>query len=164
MAKTEQVLDQDVPTEFPADQLFVAVSESAAEYAGNDGGPIRGGRGLWAKGVVGQWTANFAPPIALRDPASGLIWKGYLEPVTRYSYGLNGAIVCNESQKFYAEPMSASDTPKPEPKPLKVSAPTEKAAKRAKNSPADLGASLKQQPTSPLARSASGRASDAAVG
>src|SRR5690606_1619517 len=72
-----------IPLEFPSDQLFVAVTETASEYAGHDGGPIKGGRGLWAKGAVGEWTSSAALPLALRDPETGMIWKGYLEPVLK---------------------------------------------------------------------------------
>jgi hypothetical protein len=164
MAAKAEKDEVEVPTEFPADQMFVAVSESQAEFAGHDGGPIRGGRGLWAKGTVGTWTSNLAVPLALRDPATGLIWKGYLEPVTKYSYGINGVIVCNESQQYFVEPDGEQAKPKAKPKASKAVAPTTKAAQRAKTGPAPLGASLKKGPQGPLAASVGGRPSDSLVG
>lgn len=162
MAKQAQDNEQAIPTEFPADQLFVAVSESAQEFVGEDGGPRTGGRGMWAKGMVGQWTARSAIPLAIRNPDDGLIWKGYLEPVTKHSYGVNGQIVCNESQKFYAYPNS-EPRPAKEQKVVKGVTPTKKAEQRAKSGPAPLGNTLKPTAKPPMMAGAN-RASDALVG
>lgn len=158
---------QEIPTEFRADQLFVGVGEGMAEVVGHDGGGTTNGRGMWYKGQVGHWTSKHPVPLALRDPDNGTIWKGYVEPVTATAYGLNGVVIAAESQKFYVRPDEMPAPKKVEPKKLKVEAPTQKAAKRAKDGPAPIDAAIKasqNRPVSPLVASAGGRASDSVVG
>jgi hypothetical protein len=91
------------PRTFPPNTLFVAVTERDDNYAGEDGGPQRGGIGRWRKGLVREWTANFPPPLAKRNPEDGLIHSGWLE-VVKESILENGKRVCVESEKIYAEP------------------------------------------------------------
>lgn len=91
------------PRTFPPNTLFVAVSDRDGNYAGEDGGPQRGGIGRWRKGRVGVWTSNFPPPLAKRNPADGLIHAGWLE-VVKESAVENGVRVCIESEKIFTEP------------------------------------------------------------
>lgn len=94
------------PRTFPPNTLFVAVTDRDGNYAGEDGGPQRGGIGRWRKGRVGVWTADFAPPLAKRNPADGLIHAGWLEVVTESAVE-NGVRICIESEKIYTEPRQA---------------------------------------------------------
>lgn len=119
MAGSAKQETKALPTAFPADQLFVAVSDRGGEVAGEDGGTRTGGRGMWLVGQVQTWTADAIVPLALRDPITGLIWKGYLEPVER-SHVEHGRIVCDVSTQYYV--------PNPANKPRQAAAlPTETA-------------------------------------
>lgn len=98
---------QDTPEQterFGPQTLFVAVTDSDATYAGYDGGPQRGGKGRWKAGEVGQWTADYPPPLAYRDPDDGMIWRGWLEVCTQTTLQ-DGVVKCLDSQKrFRAAP------------------------------------------------------------
>lgn len=91
-----------LPTTFPADQLFVAVSDNDGPAAGFDGGPEKGGSGAWPRGAIRQWTAESAVPLALRDPSNGTIVRGYIEPVEELGER-HGQPVALRSGKFFAE-------------------------------------------------------------
>lgn len=110
-----------IPTEWPAMQLFVGVSDNDGAAVGFDGGPERGGSGAWARGDVRPWTSEFAVPLALRDPKDGLIVRGYLEPVLDMS---NDGKTVLASGKFFA-------TRNPKSGEWEAAAPTAKAMQRA---------------------------------
>lgn len=125
-----------IPTEFPVDQLFIAVSDRGGEVAGEDGGPRTGGKGMWLVGEVARWTSGNAVPLALRDPNTGIIWKGYLEPVLRQFLGQDGKMRTESHQFFVQNPAAPVRTAKKAPG--KTSAPSEAAQKRAANGPGKL--------------------------
>jgi len=89
----------EFPT-YPKDQLYVAVQETDGPAAGFDGGPSKGGRGVWARGDLGQWTADSAVPLAIRDPQDGRIVRGYLEAVESVGER-NGKTVATRSAKLF---------------------------------------------------------------
>lgn len=127
---------QEIPTAFPPGTLFVAVNDGIQQYAGEDGGPQHGGRGRWRTGDVAAWTSSRPVPVAHRDPETGLIWKGWLEPVVRTYRGERGQIICEESQHFYSQPMAqeqraAENAKKRGMMVPKAKKPTSKAARRA---------------------------------
>lgn len=120
---TAKQAKQDVeplPTSWPANQLFVAVSDHDGAAAGFDGGPERGGSGAWARGDVRPWTAEHAVPLALRDPKDGTIVRGYVEPVLDMTN--DGKVVA--SGKYFA-------TRDPKTGQWEAAAPTPKAMQRA---------------------------------
>ena len=86
---------------YAKDQLFVAVSDSDATYAGYDGGPQRGGKGRWKKGDVGPWQADYRVPLAKRNPDDGLIWKGWLEKVVETARRPDGSLECLKSEPIF---------------------------------------------------------------
>lgn len=137
--KEQKAVVSEIPSSFPAGQLFVGVSESSGEYAGY-ASPRRGGRGLWPRGGVGEWTSDDDVPLALRDPDTGIIWKGYLEPVIQSARAQDGSLECLQSQQFFAIHPSAEarreETAKRQAaSKAKPAAPTGKAAKRAQTGP-----------------------------
>lgn len=136
-----------IPQSFPPNQLFVAVSDRGGEVAGEDGGPRTGGRGMWYVGQVQTWNADSPVPLALRDPFTGLIWKGYVEPVlaTRVD---NGRLVCEQSQPYFAVNPAA---PKRKEKPgvSKSTAPSESAVSRAKHGPGKLAPLVRPERPTP---------------
>jgi|GEM_PF-5691688 len=90
------------PETFPPSTLFVAVSDNDGVYAGEDGGPGRGGIGRWRVGRVGTWESSSPPNMAKRDPESGLIHSGWLEVVTQTVTTDTGVLKCVTSEKRYA--------------------------------------------------------------
>lgn len=131
---------QEIPESWDADQLFVAVSDRGGEVAGEDGGPRNNGRGMWYVGNVGRWTSHLPVPLALRDPVTGLIWKGYLEPVTN----VNGQYV---PTSYFAE-NPGTPARKQTKASIKASKPSEGATSRAKHGPGKLAALVRpEKPT-----------------
>lgn len=84
-----------------SDVLYVAVSDSDKPYAGYDGGEQTGGRGRWRVGFVGPWTAKGPPPIARRDPKTGLIRSGYLEEVVTSRQKDDGTVVAVQTKQVF---------------------------------------------------------------
>lgn len=83
---------------------FVAVADGDRAYAGYDGGPARGGKGRWRTGEVGEWSSDYPPPLAKRDPGTGLIWTGWLEAVEDVARKDDGTLVSLKSTKVFEEP------------------------------------------------------------
>lgn len=143
---TEQTTD--APAAYPPGTLFVAVNDGIQVYAGDDGGPAKGGKGRWRVGEVGPWTAVSAPPIAHRNPEDGLIWKGWLEEVETTRLDASGNTICVKSKKVFSEPLAmaqrstarAAKAGQMIPKPKKPSA---KAQKRATLGAAPMADALK---------------------
>lgn len=138
-AKKENI----VPTSFPDDQLFVAVSDRGGEVAGEDGGPRTGGKGMWYVGQVAEWTADAPPPIALRDPNTGLIWKGYLQPVlaTRVE---NGRLVATSSTSYFVV-NPAAPVRKQNAVAMEGAKPSDAAVTRASHGPGSLASKVRPQ-------------------
>lgn len=113
-----------LPTSWPREQVFVAVSDNDGAAAGYDGGPEKDGIGAWARGQIGPWTTSDAVPLALRDPMNGTISRGWLEPADEIVMK-NGKPTCTKSRKFFAtrDPKTGTWHPAaPSPKALKRAA------------------------------------------
>lgn len=83
---------------------LVAVADGDKTYAGYDGGPARGGTGRWRVGQVGEWSADYPPPMAKRDPSTGMIWTGWLEECEDIARKDDGTLVCLKSKKVMVRP------------------------------------------------------------
>jgi hypothetical protein len=171
---------QDIPTTFPPGTLFVGVNDGIQQYAGEDGGPQQGGKGRWRTGEVGPWTSRRPVPLAHRDPDSGMIWKGWVEPVLRSHPNERGQLVCDESQQFFSQPIAVEQRAAAKAKQRGMMSPTakrptSKAARRARLGAPPMADALKplgQQLNAAASagipldddRVPPGRASDRAVG
>jgi len=159
MAATATKGTTGVAGTYPPETLFVAVCDGLQVYAGDDGGPQHGGKGRWKVGEVGRWTADRRVPIANRNPDDGLIWKGWLEPVTQHSVNASGQLVALASEQIFSEPPIAEQRARAraeaEGKLIpKVKAPSAKAKRRAQGGAAPMQDALKPISQQKVVRSA----------
>lgn len=153
------------PKDITPSTLFVAVADHDGLYAGEDGGPAKGGIGRWRVGQVGPWTSSAVLPLAYRDPATGLVHSGWLEVAEQTQAGPNGTLVCTKSQKRFSIPRKPGQRAAAVAREAGMAEPSLEAVARAEGGPTDMTEALKplQQRKRGRPPKAAGRPMDAVI-